>query len=81
MDDRELIKQQLKIIRGTINHLANLNNTKISLELSENTKVNQFKLAKVEFEIARCQKNLDNMVKELIGENHYINNVESVKTK
>ena len=81
MEERDKIRKQLKVIKGTVNHLANLNNTKVCLELSEPTQANRLKLEEVKFEMARTQRNLDNLVKEMIGVDHYNNNVETVRTK
>ncbi len=82
MEEREKLVKKLKDIQGVINHLNYLNNTKADLELREDSEENRLKIAKVKFDIARCQRNLDNMVKEAMGENHNsYNNIETVKTK
>ena len=82
MEEREKLVKKLKDIQGVINHLTYLNNTKADLELREDSKENRLKIIEVKFDIARCQRNLDNMVKEAMGENHNsYNNIETVKTK
>ncbi len=82
MEEREKLVKKFKDIQVVINHINYLNNTKADLELREDSEENRLKITKVKFDIARCQRNLDNMVKEAMGENHNsYNNIETVKTK
>ena len=81
MTEREKLEKQVREIKGVINHLTNLHNTQIDLEAREDNVANQLKIIKIKFDIARCQRNLDNMVKEVMGINHYNNNVETIRPK
>ena len=81
MEEREKLEKQFKEIKSVIKHLTDLNNTKANLEAREDSEVNRLKIEKVKLDIARCQRNLDNMVKEAMGVSHYNENVETVRTK
>lgn len=81
MEEREKLEKQFKEIKSVIKHLTDLNNTKVNLEAREDSEANRLKIEKVKLDIARCQRNLDNMVKEAMGVSHYNENVETVKTK
>ena len=81
MEEREKLEKQFREIKSVIKHLTDLNNTKVNLEAREDSEANRLKIEKVKLDIARCQRNLDNMVKEAMGVSHYNENVETVKTK
>lgn len=81
MEEREKLEKQVREIKGVINHLTNLRNTQIDLEARDDNESNRLRIERIKLDIARCQRNLDNMVKEVMGINHYNNNVETVRTK
>lgn len=81
MEEREKLEKQFKEIKSVIKHLTDLNNTKANLEARKDSEANRLKIEKVKLDIARCQRNLDNMVKEAMGVSHYNENVETVRTK